>query len=288
MYPNKLIRFFHMSSTSRYRVVMMVIAITLFIAGCAPKKAPEGWLQDKGKVQSKLKELDGRQASQIQLIEQQRAQNLILEKRFSQNDINLAALEMEINSLKGLIVSLKETIEEYRRTIPTPKKPVPKPTKKPIKAPAKIAPPPEATPKPDPQAAIKALRDEEERYKTAFLTLKSGRYDEANAAFNKLLTTYPRGRLADMAHFWLGESYFTEGKLSKAEEAFKEVINKFPKSSKHGAALLKLGLTYKALGHSSDARSAFRRLRRLHPDSPEAEIAREYLKLMKPRNTTAK
>jgi len=254
--------------------------MAILVAGCV-KKDPDAWLQDRGKVQSEIAALEGVQKGQVKNFDQLRAQSRILEKRFVQNEINQAALEMQIGSLKSLIVDLKESIEMSKRPVSSRRKPVVKPSKQPDKVVATVKTPPVIKTAPEPKAIGEEIRAEEVSYKKAFMTLKSGHYEEANDAFKQFLGSYPEGRLADRAYYWLGESYFTQGKLTKAEEAFKSVINKFPKSSRHAAALLKLGLTYKELGHTGDARTSFRKLNTLHPESPESEIAREYLKAMK-------
>ncbi|MDQ7011282.1 MAG: tol-pal system protein YbgF [Mariprofundaceae bacterium] len=127
-----------------------------------------------------------------------------------------------------------------------------------------------------------AAESEENRYTEAYLALKSGRYEEAAAAFLELTSKYPQGEYTDQAWYWLGESYYAQHKLKKAVRPLKKVIADFPKSSKHAAAMLKLGRIYQELKRPGDATAVFQRLTKEHPDSTAAEHARiELYKLEK-------
>jgi len=121
---------------------------------------------------------------------------------------------------------------------------------------------------------------EKNAYTSAYLALKSGRYDEASLAFNDLLLKYPQGEYADQANYWLGESYFAQQKMKKAIAAFKKVANNYPNSAKHPAALLKLATAYRESNHKGDAKAVLQRLINQHPESNAAEQARARLKAL--------
>lgn len=119
---------------------------------------------------------------------------------------------------------------------------------------------------------------EKNAYTSAYLALKSGRYDEASQAFKTLLLKHPKGEYADQANYWLGESYFAQQKMKEAIKAFKRVANSYPNSAKYPAALLKLASAYQETGRKGDAKAVLQRLIREHSDSNAAGQARRKLK----------
>lgn len=121
---------------------------------------------------------------------------------------------------------------------------------------------------------------EKNAYTSAYLALKSGRYDEASQAFKILLVKYPKGEYADQANYWLGESYFAQQKMKEAIKAFKRVANSYPNSAKHPAALLKLASAYQESGRKGDTKAVLQRLIKEHPESNAAGQARSRLKII--------
>ncbi|MDX8396264.1 MAG: tol-pal system protein YbgF [Mariprofundaceae bacterium] len=125
--------------------------------------------------------------------------------------------------------------------------------------------------------------DEKNSYTAAYLSLKSGRYDESVIAFKSLLHKYPEGEYTDQALYWLGESYFTQHENADAIKTFKRLAKDFPASAKHPAALLKLATTYKEEDRLGDAKAVLQRLIQQHPDSNAAEQARRRIELLTKR-----
>jgi len=78
-------------------------------------------------------------------------------------------------------------------------------------------------------------------YQTAFDLLKDGKYDQATAAFQQFLATFPDSSLADNAQYWLGEAYYVNRNFTGALAAFQAVIDRYPQSRKVPDALLKIG-----------------------------------------------
>jgi len=137
-----------------------------------------------------------------------------------------------------------------------------------------------AAKKVSPSAMATNPESEKNAYTSAYLALKSGRYDEASYAFKLLLLKHPQGEYADQANFWLGESYFAQQNMKEAIKAFKNVANNYPDSAKHPAALLKLATAYQESNRKGDAKAVLQRLINQHPESNAAEQARTRLKAL--------
>ena len=62
-------------------------------------------------------------------------------------------------------------------------------------------------------------------YQAAFGLLKNSQFDQAIAAFQQFLTTYPDSSLADNAQYWLGEAYYVNKSFPEALAAFQRVAD---------------------------------------------------------------
>jgi tol-pal system protein YbgF len=116
---------------------------------------------------------------------------------------------------------------------------------------------------------------EEGLYNKALAEFNANRYSQAAAAFTELLYTYPTGRYAPNAGYWLGESLYGQNQYSDALAQFKEVISRFPRHHKAPDALFKAGLCYMRLGDKENAALQFRALAADYPHSPAATLARQ-------------
>jgi len=125
--------------------------------------------------------------------------------------------------------------------------------------------------------ALSKKSKEKDRYTAAYLSLKSGRYDEAILSFQDLLHQFPKGELVDQAYYWLGESFLSKGDLEHAVDAFLNLTQHYPKSAKYQPALLKLGMAYQEKGRVGDAKAVFQRLIDEYPDSRVSDRARSQL-----------
>jgi len=215
-----------------------------------------------------------------------RAQNKQAENQASIDAMSqrIVELESQIKRQETEIKALTASIEHLRKTVAAKSRPAHRkasPAAKPVLI-TKLNRIESSIDKSMQGPAQPAAESEENRYTEAYLALKSGRYEEAAAAFLQLTSKYPQGEYTDQAWYWLGESYYAQHKLKKAVRPLKKVIADFPKSSKHAAAMLKLGRIYQELKRPGDATAVFQRLTKEHPDSTAAEHARiELYKLEK-------
>ena len=93
----------------------------------------------------------------------------------------------------------------------------------------------------------------DEIYANGMEALNGGLYDEAEMAFQQILTQYPNDKLAGNAQYWIGEVYFKQGNYNKAKVAFKNGYEKYHNGNKAPDSLFKLGLTFKANKENKNA-----------------------------------
>lgn len=112
-------------------------------------------------------------------------------------------------------------------------------------------------------------------------TFKSGDMPAARELFTKFLELYPQHDLAANAHYWIGETHYSEKSYEPAILAFQEVIKNFPTRDKVPAALLKQAMAFNAIGDTKSAKYVLKKLGEAFPKSDEAIKAKELLKEIK-------
>jgi len=247
----------------------------LGLAACA-EQHPDAWKADKPDILRSMRQLQNGQVSLTHEIRELQQRILALEERIQKQNSRLQAqavrleaqtvrLEVQkagIRKLQTRILRLSQTRRMTKRTL--------------VKKINRIE---KAIIKPLPPSPSLPAEAEKDRYTAAYLAFKSGRYDESAKVFRRLLKSYPKGKYADQAYYWLGETYYARHKPKKALAEFRIVAQHYPKSAKHAAALLRLGLIYRGLSRPDKTRAIFRRLIREHPDAVAAEQARTELKI---------
>ena len=244
-------------------------------------KQEDAWLNDKPAI---VKSLDEAYKMQAKLGEQVQAlQKVVRELQISSDkqETRLLALEASVRRFKKSAPAIKKEIRLQERASKKLVKKIDriasvirKTTRAATaeKAPLPVQPASEPVPN----------TDEKDRYTAAYLSFKSGRYDESAAALLSIIGDYPHGEYTDQAYYWLGENYEAQNKTDMAIAAYRMVVNKYPDSAKDAAALLHLGRIYQRLHRPVKMRQAFRLLLRRHPDSPEAEELRAAMPEMAP------
>lgn len=111
-------------------------------------------------------------------------------------------------------------------------------------------------------------------YEQAFADLKAENYSAAQKGFNDFLENYKEHSLASNAKYWLGETYYVQGKFDKAARIFAEGYRSYPKSSKAPDNLLKLGMSLAGMGKKDDACIALAQLPKKHGDASGAILRR--------------
>jgi len=112
-------------------------------------------------------------------------------------------------------------------------------------------------------------------------TFKTGNMPAAREIFTKFLEQYPQHDLAANAHYWIGETHYSEKSYEPAILSFQEVIKNYPLKEKVPAAMLKQAMAFKAINDTKSARYVLKKLGEGFPKSEEALKAKELLKEMK-------
>lgn len=109
-------------------------------------------------------------------------------------------------------------------------------------------------------------------------TFKAGDMPAAREIFTKFLEQYPQHDLAANAHYWIGETYYSEKSYEPAILAFQDVIKNYPTKDKMPAAMLKQAMAFNAINDTKSAKYVLKKLGEAFPKSDEAIKARELLK----------
>lgn len=118
-------------------------------------------------------------------------------------------------------------------------------------------------------------------YMKALEVFKAGDMPAARDLFQKFIEQFPESDLVANAHYWIGETYYSEKNYEQAILAFQEVIKNYPKKEKVPAAMLKQSLAFKTIKDNKSAKFVLRKLIEGFPKSEEAKKARELLKGIK-------
>lgn len=112
-------------------------------------------------------------------------------------------------------------------------------------------------------------------------TFKSGDMPAAREIFTKFLEKYPQHDLAANAHYWIGETHYSEKSYEPAILSFQEVIKNFPTKDKVPAAMLKQAMAFNAINDTKSAKYVLKKLGEGFPKSDEATKAKDLLKEIK-------
>ncbi|MEJ7759990.1 MAG: tetratricopeptide repeat protein [Gemmatimonadaceae bacterium] len=102
----------------------------------------------------------------------------------------------------------------------------------------------------------------------------------ARAAFSDLLRRFPESDIADDAQFYLAEAYAAEGNAAAADSAYALVGAKYSSSIRAPTALYKRAVMAQTARRTTSARRLFNEVIRSYPQSDEADLARERLRLL--------
>jgi tol-pal system protein YbgF len=133
--------------------------------------------------------------------------------------------------------------------------------------------------RPDSGAAPPAsYGDPKPLYDAAYTDFTNAKYDLARAGFQQYVAGFGRTELAGNAQFWIGETFYQQGRYEDASAAYQKVLDQYTHNIKCPAALLKLGLCQAGLGRKAEARATLHRVGREYPGTDEARLAAQKLK----------
>jgi tol-pal system protein YbgF len=130
-------------------------------------------------------------------------------------------------------------------------------------------------------SAKQAELSPEALYQQGLDLVKGGDTQKGRELLTKFVDKNPNHELAANAHYWIGESHYTEKSYDLAILEFEKVIKNYPGKEKAPAAMLKQAMSFKALGDGKSAKYVFGKLIESYPRSVEAVTARSKLKELK-------
>lgn len=112
-------------------------------------------------------------------------------------------------------------------------------------------------------------------------SLKAGNVAAAREQLTAFLEQNPKHELAANAHYWIGETYYTEKNYEAAILSYQEVIKNYPGKEKVVASMLKQAMSFSAIKDAKSAKFVLKKLVEGFPKSEEAKKAKELLKEIK-------
>ncbi|TDQ48153.1 tol-pal system protein YbgF [Permianibacter aggregans] len=125
--------------------------------------------------------------------------------------------------------------------------------------------------------SAKDAQSEAAAYDAIFPLVRNRQYAEAVTAYQDFLKTYPNGKNAQNAHYWLGQVYYVTSQWEEAETQFKVVATRYVDSSRASDALLKLGEIEKRRGNADAARAYFQQVLSKYAGTSAAQAAQKSL-----------
>jgi tol-pal system protein YbgF len=114
-------------------------------------------------------------------------------------------------------------------------------------------------------------------YDRAMEVYRDGRYADAEAAFETIVSDHPNHDYADNALYWQGEAAYDQAHYADALAAFTAVVERYGGGGKAADALLKIGLCYGRLGDTANARDVLTQLIAAYPRTDASKIAKRKL-----------
>ena len=231
-------------------------------------------------VTEALKTLDGRLneqtaanrkglADQRLLIEGMTDTVRVLRERADDTNVRLGSITQELEALRQSVGTLAQQVAAGPAATPQPADgdPAGAPAGMPTTGPAVVTPPPGVSP--------------QRTWDTAWDDYTAGRWDLAIEGFETFLRFFPRDIRADDAQLNIGNSLFNAGRFKEAAAAYQRVISDYPTADRVPQAYYKLGTTYQELKQPDVARKFFEIVMKEHPSSPEYFLARQALDRLK-------
>ena len=128
-----------------------------------------------------------------------------------------------------------------------------------------------------PEPAAMAGPSATDIYNQARVDYTQGRYSLAISGFQEVLTSEPRGELADNAQYWIGECYLNQRQNDLALEAFDVVIREYPDSNKRSDAYYKKAVTLESMDRRSEAMLMYELVIEQFPRTQVERLARRKL-----------
>jgi tol-pal system protein YbgF len=114
-------------------------------------------------------------------------------------------------------------------------------------------------------------------YDMAWADYAGGQFDLAIQGFTDFIRTFPKLEQAGAAQFYIGETYYAQGKYRDAVSAYDKVIADYPNSAKVPDAYYKRGLTLNVLGQTDRARESWEYAAKNFPNVDAGRLSKQKL-----------
>ncbi|WP_239017387.1 tol-pal system protein YbgF [Seongchinamella sediminis] len=132
-----------------------------------------------------------------------------------------------------------------------------------------------------PGAGAAEVPGEGDAYRSAYALVRNQQFDQAVDAFSQFLRSYPDGRYAPNAHYWLGELYLVidPPDLEASRQSFSLLLDRYPDNAKAPDAMYKLGKVQFLKGNREKSREYLDRVIREYgnTNSSAVKLSRDFL-----------
>ena len=184
----------------------------------------------------------------------------ILREKLDDTNVRVSSFSLEIEALR---VSIP------RIPIPTTDDPLAEQPISPETETAEAQPVGPATPTTIPGVSPQRL------YDMAFADYAAGQWSLAITGFEAYITAFPRSTQADDAQFYIGQTYYNDGKYQDAKQAFDTAIATYLDGDVLPEAYYKRGLSLDRLGNTEEALASFQILIDRYPNRTMTTLAQQ-------------
>jgi len=117
-------------------------------------------------------------------------------------------------------------------------------------------------------------------YQQAYMAYVNGNFDDAISGFKRYLELYPDTQRADLAQYWVAESFFSLGEFETALREYDTLITQYPNSDRIPAAYFSKADAYLKLDRQIEAISHLRYIVNQFPATTAAQRAEERLRTL--------
>ncbi|MEE3019537.1 MAG: tol-pal system protein YbgF [Pseudomonadota bacterium] len=132
-----------------------------------------------------------------------------------------------------------------------------------------------------PVAVAEVQPGERKAYQSAYGLVRERQFEAAVDAFNTFLASYPFGRFAPNAHYWLGELYLVIEPVDpeSARQNFQLLLDQYPNDRKVPDALYKLGRVHALKGNVDRSKEYLNQVIADYGSQqhPAAQLAKDFL-----------
>jgi tol-pal system protein YbgF len=192
----------------------------------------------------------------------------VVREKVDDNNVRVSSLTQELEAVR---MSLSQ--QAPTGAVPPPSGDQPNATS----SPAGAQPPSSGAP-PAPGVSPQRL------YDMAWADYAAAQYDLAISGFEHYIQTFGKTEQAGDAQYFIGESYYQQGKFREAVAAYDRGISDYPNNKKIPDMYFKRGMAQSALGQTDRARESWEYVVKTFPNSDAGRLAKQRLEQLSRRD----